>query len=92
MPAPDASQESANHKIRKVVIATGATTTFTGASGGADAAGFSDWEDGVKAVARFASPFGVAIEPIPTGTSAGGTFALVADSINHRIRRVHIAT
>jgi len=94
--SPDSSfalvAESANHKIRKVVIATGATTTFTGASGGADAAGFSDWEDGVKAVARFASPFGVAIEPIPTGTSAGGTFALVADSINHRIRRVHIAT
>ena len=60
----DASQEHYNHRIRRVDIATGATTTLAGSG----SAGFLD---GAGAIARLNYPGGVAIDP-------SGTFTLVA--------------
>ena len=59
----DASQDLSNHRVRRVDLATGATTTLAGSG----AAGF---RDGDRASARFNSPNDVAIDP-------SGTFALV---------------
>ena len=64
MLAPDASQDFANNRIRRVDISTGATTTLAGSGVG----GFKD--DDVGTNARFYYPTGVAIAP-------DGTFALV---------------
>jgi DNA-binding beta-propeller fold protein YncE len=66
-----------NNRIRRVSIATGNVTTLAGSVDG--------YADGVGTQASFSYPFGVSI-------SADGTFALVADTLNHRIRRVSIAT
>ena len=60
----DASQDASNNRIRRVDIATGATTTLAGSG----SAGFLD---GDGAIAQFNKPAGVAIDP-------SGTFALVA--------------
>ena len=60
---PDASQDSHNSGIRRVDIATGATTTLAGGTGGSS--------DGVGGSAQFTRPWGIAIDP-------SGTFALVA--------------
>ena len=60
----DASQDGHNNRIRRVEIATGATTTLAGSG----SAGFSN---GAGGSARFNYPSGVAIDP-------SGTFALVA--------------
>ena len=60
----DASQEYWNNRIRRVDIATGATTTLAGSG----SAGFLDGDGGS---ARFKHPLGIAIDP-------SGTFALVA--------------
>ena len=60
---PDASQDSHNSGIRRVDIATGATTTLAGGTGGSS--------DGVGGSAQFTRPGGIAIDP-------SGTFALVA--------------
>jgi len=67
-----------NSTIRKVVIATGAVTTLAGSAG--------QWgtTDGTGADARFAYPQGVASD------GAGNLF--VADTNNHTIRKVVIAT
>jgi len=70
--------EYGGHRIRRVEIATGATTTLAGS-------GTSGFLDGAGGSARFNAPRGVAIDP-------SGTFALVADEYNHLIRRVEIAT
>ena len=59
----DASQDHKNHRIRRVDIATGATTTLAGTG----SAGFLD---GAGAIARFNYPKGIAIEP-------SGGYALV---------------
>ena len=79
--SPDASfalvADCSNHRIRLVTIATGSVTTLAGSTQGyADATGTS---------ARFKLPSSVAI-------SSDGTFALVPDSGNQRVRRVDIAT
>jgi sugar lactone lactonase YvrE len=72
--------DSNNNKIRKIVIATGVVSSFTGiantqmASGAADGAGSS---------ATFNSPQGI--------TSSGGNL-YVADSGNNTIRQIAIAT
>ena len=66
------------NKIRRVEVATGAVTTIAG-SGTAGSA------DGVGDAAEFYSPTAVAISP-----DGGALF--VADQINHRIRRVEVAT
>lgn len=67
-----------NHTIRKIVIATGAVTTLAGA------AGVTGSTDGAGADARFNSPYGVVSD------GAGNLF--VADSKNHTLRKVVIAT
>ena len=60
----DASQGYYNHRIRRVDLATGATTTLAGSG----SAGFLD---GDGAIAQFDYPAGVAIDP-------SGGYALVA--------------
>ena len=67
-----------NHTIRKVVIATRAVTTLAGF------AGYQGNTDGSGAAARFNGPSGVASD------GAGSLF--VADTDNHSIRKVVIAT
>ena len=64
MSSYDASQGHGDHRIRRVDIATGATTTLAGSG----SAGFLD---GAGGSARFSYPRGVAIEP-------SGGYALVA--------------
>ena len=59
----DASQDGNNHRIRRVEIATRATTTLAGS-------GSADYLDGASGSARFHYPRGIAIDP-------SGTFALV---------------
>lgn len=69
--------DTKNNSIRKVVIATGAVTTLAGQSG------TFGIEDGVGARARFTGPHGVVTD---------GTNVFVADSFNHAIRKIVIAT
>ena len=64
--------DSDNNRIRRITPA-GVTTTFAGAAAGA-------WADGTGAAARFYYPSGLTID------SAGTIF--VADTYNHRIRRI----
>ena len=59
----DASQEN-SHRIRRVDILDGATTTLAGA------AGISAFLNGASDSAQFHNPRGIAIDP-------SGTFALV---------------
>ena len=59
----DASQEYWNNRIRRVDIATGATTTLAGS-------GTPGFLDGAGGIAQFKNPVNVAIDP-------SGTFALV---------------
>jgi sugar lactone lactonase YvrE len=71
--------DTQNHTIRKLVLATGAVTTLAGsprANGSAN---------GVGSAARFFHPEGVAL-------SADGAIALVADTDNHTIRKIVVAT
>jgi len=67
-----------NHIIRKVVLATGAVTTVAGTAGQTGAV------DSAGALARFNNPIGVAAD------GAGNLY--VADTNNHTIRRVVLAT
>ena len=64
MPSHDASQDYSDHRIRRVDIATGATTTLAGS-------GSRGFLDGAGGSARFNHPAGIAIDP-------SGGFALVA--------------
>src|SRR5262249_42608359 len=66
-----------NAVIRKVVIATGVTTTVAGLPGVPGTA------DGVGTAARFVYPSGI------WGDSAN---LFVADTLNHTIRRIKLAT
>jgi DNA-binding beta-propeller fold protein YncE len=68
--------DSANSLIRKIIIESGMVTTLAG--GGPPGTG---GEDGIGSAASFYSPWGVAI-------STDGTFALVSDSLNNKIRKV----
>ena len=60
----DALQDVSNHQIRRVEIATGATTTLAGS-------GTQGFLDGAGVIAQFNNPNGVAIDP-------SGGYALVA--------------
>jgi len=65
-----------NHSIRKVVIATGAVTTFAGT--GAEGA-----VDGVGTAASFSFPYGITTD---------GANLYVTDNLNYKIRKIVIAT
>ena len=69
--------DSQNHRIRKIVAATGAVSTLAGSG----TAGFAD---GTGPAARFFNPTGVAFD--------GGGTLYVADQSNSRIRRIVAAT
>ncbi|TAE25449.1 MAG: T9SS C-terminal target domain-containing protein [Candidatus Kapaibacterium sp.] len=66
-----------NHRIRRIVIATGVVTTLAGD-------GTANFLDGTGTAARFNSPWGICSD------GAGNLF--VAEQANHRIRRIVIAT
>ena len=66
-----------NHTIRKIVIATGEVTTLAGSAGSSGSA------DGTGSAALFNSPNGITTD---------GTNLYVADSFNHTIRKIIIAT
>ena len=68
----DASQDTYNHRIRRVDVSTGATTTLAGSTKG--------YSDGVGTSAQFSNPYGVAIDP-------SGAFALVAVRARPSCRR-----
>jgi sugar lactone lactonase YvrE len=70
--------DSSNNEIRKVVITTGAVTTFAGATQ------HQGSTDGIGTDARFFSPLRVASD------GAGNLF--VADEVNTTIRKIIIAT
>jgi DNA-binding beta-propeller fold protein YncE len=67
-------------QVRRVEIATGAVSTLAGTRDAPDR-----YSDGHFSAARFWEPCGVDISP-------DGTFAVVADRRNNRVRRVSIAT
>ena len=66
-----------NHRIRMIVIATGAVTTVAGSSSGS--------ADGTGTAATFNTPQGICID-------SSATTLYVTDRNNHRIRKIVIAT
>ncbi len=72
--------DTGNHKIRKIVIATGVVTTFAGAPQGSSVSGDTD---GTGTAARF---------NMPQGITTDGTNLYVCDQNNHKIRKIVIAT
>lgn len=70
--------DTSNMRIRQVVIATGVVTTLAGS-------GTSTHADGTGLAASFKNPQDLAISP-------DGTLLFVADTINHCIRQIVIAT
>jgi hypothetical protein len=76
------------HAVLRVSMRTGAVEVFAGLRGGA---GFGDGA-ALGGTARFSSPRGVAVAPAAAWCPAGGggcaPVLLVADTNNHRIRRV----
>jgi sugar lactone lactonase YvrE len=70
--------DNGNHTIRQVVIATGAVSTLVGS------AGQSGSSDGSGSAARCNGPVGLALD--------GSGHLFVADSGNHAIRRIDLAT
>lgn len=68
--------DTGNHTLRKVVITTGVVTTIAGS-------GISGADEGIGAAASFNRPVGIATD---------GINLYVADSLNHKIRKVVIAT
>jgi len=79
---PDGSKavvaDSRNNKIRLVDMATGAVSTLAGS-------GSYGFQDGSAGSAMFSDPTGIAVTP-------DGSKAVVADSANHIIRLVNMAT
>jgi DNA-binding beta-propeller fold protein YncE len=71
--------DTQNHTIRTLAVAAGVVTTLAGSPSNPGSA------DAVGPAARFFHPEGVAI-------SADGSFALVADTDNHTIRKIVVAT
>ncbi len=75
--------DTANHTIRMITPA-GVVTTLAGS------VGTSGTADGTGAAARFTSPIGIAADRAGAGGAAVNVF--VADSQNHTIRQVVVAT
>ncbi len=69
--------ETTSHRIRHIVIATGIVTTLAGNGAGS--------ADGVGTLATFNQPRGIALSP-------DGTFALITDRSNFRVRRLDMAS
>ena len=65
------------NRVRRVEIGTGNVTTLAGS--------FQGFAEGTGTAAKFNRPMGLAI-------SSDGSFALVADKGNNRVRRIDIAT
>ncbi|AFM12283.1 NHL repeat containing protein [Turneriella parva] len=72
--------DSSNHKIRKIVIATGEVITLAGPAQGTTTSGDTD---GTGNSARFNNPLGITTD---------GTSLYVADTSNQKIRKIVIAT
>ena len=72
--------DSANHKIRQIVIATGVVTTLAGPAPGSTASGDAD---GTGNAARFNQPAGIATD---------GIHLYVSEVANDTIRQIVIAT
>lgn len=72
--------DQGNHKIRKIVIATGVVTTLAGPAQGTTTSGDTD---GTGNAARFNNPYGITTD---------GTNLFVAEVSNHKIRKIVIAT
>ena len=70
--------EYANHRVRRVEIATGTVTTVAGS-------GNASFADGTGAEASFNQPAGLALFP-------DGQTLLVGDISNHRIRSIDLST
>jgi DNA-binding beta-propeller fold protein YncE len=70
--------EIANRRVRRLDIASSQVTTLAGS-------GEIGFQDGIGVNANFSQPWGVSIDPT-------GTYALVAEYGNQRIRRIVIAT
>src|SRR4029079_6892041 len=73
--------DTGNHTIRRVVLATGAVRTIAGAPGVPGSA------NGAGAVARFSSPWGLALD-----TNQGFSTLYIAEAGNHMIRRLDVAS
>lgn len=69
--------DSTDNTVRKIVIATGVVTTLAGS------AGVTGHADGIGTAASFYHPYGIATD---------GTNLYVADSGNHTIRKIVIAS
>ena len=67
--------QSISHRVRRIVIATGVVTTLAGNGAG--------YADGVGTMAKFNQPRGVAISP-------DGSYALITDAVNLRVRRLDL--
>jgi DNA-binding beta-propeller fold protein YncE len=69
--------QSTSHRVRRIVIATGFVTTLAGNGAGSD--------DGVGTLAKFNGPRGIALSP-------DGSYALITDSLNYRVRRLDMVS
>ena len=72
--------DSGNFKIRKIVIATGVVSSFTGTANTAMSSGATD---GAAALAMFSFALGITTD---------GTNLYVGDAVNYKIRKIVIAT
>lgn len=72
-----------NHKIRKLVISTGAVTTVAGGGSGSQ----SGYANAIGTAARFLRPTDVTFR-----TENGTAFLYVADAGNHCIRKINLTT
>jgi hypothetical protein len=72
--------DRSNNKIRRIDIATGSVSTFAGPAQGSRKSGY---KNATGNLAEFRSPRGITTD---------GTYLYVADSTNHVIRKISIAT
>ena len=66
-----------SHRIRKIVISTGAVTTIAGPSDGTTGSG--DTDNDTASNARFSSPYGI---------TSDASYIYVGDFSNNKIRRI----